>query len=1237
MDEFKLILKNELPIAFALQETHLLPKDSVQVNNYQVFRQDFCDGLIACGGVMIVVHNSCHAQRITVNHSSNLQIVAVRIISNKIKQNFTLCNLYNRPGNSSCIVKESDFSHITSQLPKPFILAGDFNGHSTLWGSYKLDTQGKEIEKFFRLNDVYLLNRDVPTHVNNTYGTLSAIDLTFVSPALATEVTWSPLDDTYSSDHFPIHIKFLLDVNFDEYPKSDPKWLFKKAKWDIYQSLISFHQESEQPICPLGTNIDQILSLINKNILDAAHASIPVLEMKSNRKYTPWWNNELKNLIKARKKALKTYKRNPIRENFVQYKVLRSQVRLKIKENKKKSWIGLMDTIKYNLDSKTMWDHMKRFRGKQLCRTIPAIKNKDDEIIKDQLEISNLLVEHFCSVSSNEKYNPAFRHYKNIKEKQPVRPGLNSKSRELNLPFSLDELTLALKGCKSFACGPDNICYPMLMNLPEEALTYVLKVYNVIWTNGVFPDSWKASSIVPVLKPNKNALETTSYRPIALMSCSCKILEKMINRRLTWHLDKYQLINKFQSGSRRQRSTVDNLLVLEDEICHSINNKQVTAAVLLDIETAYNRVWGRKVLEKLSEWDIGGPMFQYLTHFLNNNYVIVKCKSYKSSLRKIENGIKQGSSLSCNIFSIATCDLSDYLHPSVKHVMYVDDFGIFISGRDVDDIKQPLQLSLKNLQTWTRINGLDFSAAKTCGIIFSRRWKRNTRPPKLIFKGVHVNFEDSIKWLGVWLDRRFTFEQHVKYTKTKGQKALNILKILSHPVWGLNRKLLLRIYQAYVRPIIDYGCILYDSASDKLLQKLEPVQNAALRCIMGAFRSSPVSSLQAESGQMPLKYRRKQLIINYASKLKCNPLNPVHSIVFNTDRNQVYNFDDKKPKPLSARLRNIHSVNIDSLHPVCIKTQDPPWTLNIPEVEYLFNDKKINISSAECTQKFLKYLNERNDFAPCFTDGSKCTDSTSCAFVYENKPCKIKLNSICSVFTAEMFAIHFCLEHISKTYPRPKDKFIVFSDSKSALQCLLQPFPTNPICLNIRSLLLDLKFCHGIEILFTWIPSHHGISGNVLVDTAANEAHTTPDVNVQEVTADDIKSTFKRAPLAEWKNEWQATPITNKLRYIKDNVKPWSSSNRHNRREEVVLSRLRIGHTSLTHGHLMEKKDPPQCSSCMVPLTVYHILSVCPMLEDHRKKVRLRSKCLKWLLSDSDDIASQVIRFLRISKLFNKL
>ncbi|KAL1447823.1 hypothetical protein WDU94_012328 [Cyamophila willieti] len=569
--------------------------------------------------------------------------------------------------------------------------------------------------------------------------------------------------------------------------------------------------------------------------------------------------------------------------------------------------------------------------------------------------------------------------------------------------------------------------------------------------------------------------------------------------------------------------------------------------------------------------------------------------------------------------------------------MYVDDFGIFISGKNIDEIKQPLQESLKNLEVWTRINGLDFSAAKTYGIIFSRCWKKNIRPPNLTFKGIHVKFEDSIKWLGVYLDERFTFKEHIKYSKTKGQKALNVLKILSHPVWGLSRKLLLRIYQAYVRPILDYGCILYDSASDCLLKKLEPVQNAALRCITGAFRSSPVSSLQAESGQMPLKYRRKQLIINYTAKLKCNPSNPVHSVVFNANLINHYNMNDKKPKPLAVRLRLIASFEIMNLRPVVLRTTDPPWILKVPEVEYLFTEKKGNISSTECNQKFLNYLNEHQDYAPCFTDGSKNIDSTACAFTYDNKPCRIKLNSSCSVFTAEMFAIYHCLEYISRADFRRKDNFVIFSDSKSAVQCLMQTFPKNPICLNIRSLLLDLEILHGVKVLFTWIPSHQGIAGNVLVDSAANEAHGTYDLNIKELTADDIQSAYKHIPETEWKCEWQDILLSNKLRRIKDNVKPWSSSNRHNRREEVVLSRLRIGHTSLTHGHLMEKKDPPLCSSCMVPLTVYHILSVCPMLEDYRKKVRLRSKCLKWMLSNSDNVASQVIRFLRVTKLFNKI
>lgn len=1235
MDELKIILKNKSPFALAIQETNLLPQDSVQLNNYQVFRKDFTSGRIACDGVMILVHMSCHAQVVNIVHSDRIQAIAVRIVSNKIKQDFTLCSVYIR---SDVTVQEADFSHLAAQLPQPFILCGDFNAHNCLWGSEKIDSRGKEIENFITLNDIFLCNSGVPTHLNNSFKTLSAIDLTMVSLSLATELSWSTFDDTCSSDHFPIILTFYLNEDYDS-SQNDTIWLFNKSKWEDYQSSISFHMDSTCIPSFSGSNIDEVLTIINQNMLEAAHKAIPTFNMKPRRKYTPWWNNEIEQLIKSRKKCLRKYKKNPIPANFIEYKKLRSQVRLKIKESKKRSWINFMDTIKYNLDSRSMWDHMKKFKGKRTSCNIPAIRNKNGMQIKNQLEIADILADHYCDVSSNSKYIPSFQTYKRIKEKIPIVDPGSGHHPQLNLPFSLPELKYALTGCQSFACGPDNICYPMLTNLPDEALEYLLRVYNIIWLNGLFPDSWKASYIVPVLKPGKNPLEVASYRPIALMSCSCKIFEKMINRRLTWYLNTFHLISDFQSGSRKSRSTVDNLIMLESDICESIQSRQVTVAILLDIETAYNRVWGRKVLEKLAQWKLGGPLFQYIAHFLDNNHIIVKCgKKFKSGIRRIDNGIKQGSSLSCSIFSIATCDLAENLHPSVRHVMYVDDFCIYTSGLTTESVKTPLQESLKSLQSWTRVNGLDFSAAKTCGIVFSRCHKKNIRPPRLVFKERHINFVHSVKWLGIILDSRFSFNEHIKYTKTKGLRALNILKILSHQSWGLNRKLLLRLYQAYVRPILDYGCILYSSATDSTLSKLEPVQNAALRVITGAFRSSPVVSIQAESSQMPLKYRRKALLINYTAKMKCSPSNPVHDITFqrNLSSTNHIRIVDNKPLPLGDRIQKIDNFPIQRLKSVEIDSVAPPWVLTIPKVDFLFRHLKDSISPAECVQKFLQHQNNNRSYFPCFTDGSKSQDSTSCAFTYGSISYKVKLNPVCSIFSAEMFAIYYCLKFIHEAAQDIQDKIIIYSDSKSALESMQQFFPNNPICLNIRSLIQKLSQ-KGADIKFTWIPSHLGIAGNSRVDSAARAAHILYDQIYLLVTSDDIQSHYKNIPKKEWNNEWQSLPVSNKLRRIKDNVQFWASSSRHNRKEEVVISRLRIGHTALTHKHLLDREDSPMCSTCNIIITIKHILSDCPALEVYRKKVGFRSRCLKYILSDEKINVSKVIRFLRIAKLFSQI
>ena len=132
-----------------------------------------------------------------------------------------------------------------------------------------------------------------------------------------------------------------------------------------------------------------------------------------------------------------------------------------------------------------------------------------------------------------------------------------------NKDFNLDELVEAIQLSHNSATGPDEIHYQMLKHLPDTSLETLLKIFNYIWTTGKFPDGWQYATIIPIPKPGKDPAEPNNYRPIALTSCLCKTLEKIINKRLTWFLESNNHISRFQSGFRSDRSTTDNLVRLE--------------------------------------------------------------------------------------------------------------------------------------------------------------------------------------------------------------------------------------------------------------------------------------------------------------------------------------------------------------------------------------------------------------------------------------------------------------------------------------------------------------------------------------------------------------------------------------------------------------------------------------------------------------------------------------------------
>ena len=168
-----------------------------------------------------------------------------------------------------------------------------------------------------------------------------------------------------------------------------------------------------------------------------------------------------------------------------------------------------------------------------------------DSKATSKTDIADTLGETFCHNSSSFNYSEFFRKIKTEQEK--VKLNFKSQNNEIyNKDFNLDELVEAIQLSHDSATGPDEIHYQMLKHLPDTSLETLLNIFNYNWTTGKFPEDWTLATIIRIPKPGKNPAEPNNYRPIALTSCLCKTLERMINKRLTWFLESNNHISRFQ-------------------------------------------------------------------------------------------------------------------------------------------------------------------------------------------------------------------------------------------------------------------------------------------------------------------------------------------------------------------------------------------------------------------------------------------------------------------------------------------------------------------------------------------------------------------------------------------------------------------------------------------------------------------------------------------------------------------
>ena len=534
--------------------------------------------------------------------------------------------------------------------------------------------------------------------------------------------------------------------------------------------------------------IEGLTQLITENIKVAAEKSFKQTGTELNMKYNKeWWSTECSQAVARRRRARKMMERHPSGLNIRSYKDASAEARRIIGEQKKRSFKKFCSTLTATTPISQVWNKIKRFQNKSKSFTsVPLIQGNN--IVATSVDKADIFRQYFEN---------KFKRQRDIcteQQKQGIEQAKLQINDEYNVPFTKQELEAAVNTLKYTAPGYDNILNQFIRNLNENYFNLLLEVINTSWEEGELPKIWKAALIMPILKPDKMATSVESYRPISLLPCIAKLMEKLVCTRLYWILEKEEAFSKNQSGYRKRVSILEQIAVLEKCIKEAYLERKICLTVFVDLEGAFDSINHTMLLHKLVRGGVRGKMLRWLASFMRERTFEIYYNGETSTKGQIYTGVPQGSILSPVLFNAYLSDIP--VMANTIQTEYADDLALSVKGENMAEAIQKMQASLNILYAYTHQNGLKISYSKTKAMIFTN--KRYAKIP-LYINNNKIGYVDEFKYLGMTLDSpHLTWRKHIDRLKEKSNNRINTMKAVSHHQWGADRTILCMMYRALV-------------------------------------------------------------------------------------------------------------------------------------------------------------------------------------------------------------------------------------------------------------------------------------------------------------------------------------------------------------------------------------------------------------------------------------------------------
>ncbi|CAF5086719.1 unnamed protein product, partial [Rotaria magnacalcarata] len=298
------------------------------------------------------------------------------------------------------------------------------------------------------------------------------------------------------------------------------------------------------------------------------------------------------------------------------------------------------------------------------------------------------------------------------------------KITSLNTPkwkqITIEEVKYHIKQLPNSSAGPDNIHNTCLKSSSELLIQHLTKLFNQILKQGYIPTKWKTANVILIMKPKKDKQHPSSYRPISLLSCLGKLLEKIIKQRLMLELERRNILPEHQTGFRPGKSTIYNILRLERYAQNQLRcARRHSAVILFDIKAAFDSVWHDGLISKLNDLRLPKYIINYLTSFLKDRTASIEIENVLSRQFNLRSGTPQGSPLSSLLYIIYTADSMNDIPTHTEHGLFADDTALWTSSNTMTYQSSRLQQSVDAFESWCKSWKLKLQPTKTEMIHFT--------------------------------------------------------------------------------------------------------------------------------------------------------------------------------------------------------------------------------------------------------------------------------------------------------------------------------------------------------------------------------------------------------------------------------------------------------------------------------------------------------------------------------------